>query len=164
VGTIDADHHDGGEGRQFHRHPHQANVVCDECQIHAEQHELEHCVVETQVARREAACIQLVADVAGAEGACGKADEGVQQDEHHVQIVDQQVLAGSGSVHEQKQRAEERQQAGGDIDSSREPVIGDRRQYGSGGERHQEDGEFAHGSAPRPFAGEPRRSASMRRR
>ena len=93
VGAVDADHHDGGQRREFHCDPHQADVVGDQRQVHAEQHELEHDVVESQVARREAAGLQFVADIAGAERAGGEADEGVEQDEHDVQVVDQQDTA-----------------------------------------------------------------------
>ena len=34
VGAVDADHEDRGQRRQFDRHPHQADIVGDERQIH----------------------------------------------------------------------------------------------------------------------------------
>ena len=83
---------------EFDRHPHQADVVGDQRQVHAEQHELVHRVVEAQIARRQAAGFQFVADIAGAERAGGEADEGGQHDEDDVQVVDQQVLAGGRAV------------------------------------------------------------------
>ena len=48
-GAIEADHHHRGQGGEFDRDPHQANVVGKQRQVHTEQHELEHCVVETDV-------------------------------------------------------------------------------------------------------------------
>ena len=98
VGAVDADHHHRGEGGKLDRHPHQADVVGDQRQVHAEQHELVHRVVEAQVVRREAAGFELVADIARAECAGGEADEGVEHDEDDVQIVDQQVLPAARAI------------------------------------------------------------------
>ena len=105
VRAIDADHHHCGERREFDRDPHQADIVGEQRQVHAEQHELEHRVVEAQVVGRQAAGFQLVADIAGAERAGGEADEGVEQDEDDVQVVDQR---GTGRVRGDRRAGAER--------------------------------------------------------
>ena len=66
---VDADHHDGRERGQFDGDPHQADIVGRQRQVHAEHHQLEHHVVEAQIAGREASRLQFVPDVAGAEDA-----------------------------------------------------------------------------------------------
>ena len=144
VRAVDADHQHGGQRGEFHRDPHQADVVGDQRQVHAEQHELVHGVVESQVARGEAAGFQFVADIAGAERAGGEADEGVEQDEDDVQVVDQQVLAGRRAVEQQADGEQEGRQAGEHVEQRGDPVGRDQRQERCGGQRDQQDGEFGH--------------------
>ncbi len=55
VRAIDADHHHCGECGQFDRDPHQADIVGEQRQVHAEQHELVHRMVEAQVVGRQTA-------------------------------------------------------------------------------------------------------------
>jgi hypothetical protein len=61
VRAVDADHQHGGQRRQLDRHPHQADVVGDQRQVHAEHQHLVHGVIEAQVGRRQPAGLQLVA-------------------------------------------------------------------------------------------------------
>jgi len=86
--AIDADHENGRQRRQLNRHPHQADVVGNQREVHAEHHELEHRVVESQVNRREPSRFEFVLDVACTEYAGGERHEGVQDDEHDVQVID----------------------------------------------------------------------------
>ncbi len=93
MGAVDADHHHGGQRGDFDRHPHQADIVGDEREVHREHQDLIHGVVEAHRARRQPADIDLVADIAGAENARGPADERRQHDEGVVEIVDQKISA-----------------------------------------------------------------------
>ena len=129
VGAVDADHHHGGERRQFDRHPHQADVVGDQRQVHAEQHELEHRVIESQIARRQAAGLQLVADIAGAERAGGEADEVFSRMNTMLRSSTSRNGAGGGPIDTAGRSAQQqRQQAGGDVDARRQPVVRQQRQ------------------------------------
>ena len=94
MGAVDADHQHGGQRRQFDRHPHQADVVGQQRQVHGEHQRLIHRVIEAQIARRQPAGLQFVGDVAGAEDAGGEADEGVENDQEEVEVVDQQETSG----------------------------------------------------------------------
>ena len=91
--AIDADHEHGRQRRELDTDPHEAEVVCDECQIHLEHQRLIHGVVEAQVGRRQAADLDFMGNVAGAECAGREADEGVEHDEDDVEIVDVQEQA-----------------------------------------------------------------------
>ena len=73
------------------RHPHQADVVGDQREVHREQQHLVHGVVEAEVNRGEATSLQLMGDVACAEDTRGESDEIVEDDEDDVEIVDQEV-------------------------------------------------------------------------
>ena len=64
-------------------------------------------MVEAQILAREPADLQLVSDVAGAEGAGGEADKGGKHDEDDVEIVNEQVGGGRGSNHKQGKRRNE---------------------------------------------------------
>ena len=48
VGAIDADHQHRGQRRHLDRHPHQADIVGDEREVHGEHQDLIHGVIETQ--------------------------------------------------------------------------------------------------------------------
>ena len=50
VRAVDADHQHGGQRRQLDRDPHQADIVGDEREVHAEHQHLVHRVIEAQVA------------------------------------------------------------------------------------------------------------------
>jgi hypothetical protein len=54
-------------------------------------------MVEPQVRRRQPAGFEFMRDVAGAEDAGGESHEGVEHDEHDVQVVDQHVRPGGGT-------------------------------------------------------------------
>ena len=93
VRAVDADHEHGGQRREFDRDPHQADIVGDQREVHREHQHLIHRVIEAQIGRRQAADLELVADIACAEHAGGEADERGQHDEHVVEIVDKQIGA-----------------------------------------------------------------------
>ena len=93
VRAVDADHEHGGQRREFDGHPHHADIVGEERQVHREHQDLVHGVVETHGYRRQPAGFDFVADVARAEHAGGEADEGVEHDEDDVEIVDEQKPA-----------------------------------------------------------------------
>ena len=46
--AIDADHEHGGQGRHFDRHPHQADIVGDQREVHGDEQHLIHGVIEAQ--------------------------------------------------------------------------------------------------------------------
>ena len=64
--AVDADHRHRGQRRHLDRHPHQADVVGDQREIHREQQRLIHRVIEAQMGRRQPPDLQLVGDVARA--------------------------------------------------------------------------------------------------
>jgi hypothetical protein len=122
-GAIEADHEHGGQRRQFDRDPHQADIVGDEGEVHAEHHDLIHGMIETQVRRRQPTGIELAGDIARAEDAGREADESVEHDEDDVEVVDQQVLAGFRPLdHEQRQRRRQGQKTGDDIQARRQAI------------------------------------------
>ena len=118
-GAVDPDHEHGGQRRQFDRHPHQADVVGQERQVHGEHQRLVHRVIEAQIARCETAGLQLVGDIAGAEGARGESHEGVENDEEEVEVVDQQETSGPRPLHEQHQAGDEGGESSRDVEGRR---------------------------------------------
>ena len=48
VGAVDADHQHRGQRRELDRDPHQADVVRDQREVHGEQQDLVHRVIEAQ--------------------------------------------------------------------------------------------------------------------
>ena len=48
MGAVDADHQHGGQRRQLDRHPHQADIVGDQREVHGEHQHLIHGVIEAQ--------------------------------------------------------------------------------------------------------------------
>ena len=112
MGAVDADHQHGGQRRQLDRHPHQADIVGDQRQVHGEHQHLIHGVIEAQIGRRQPAGLELVGDIAGAEHAGGEADEGGEHDEDDVEVVDQEIRPGTGrSTTNSDSAARKRQQA-----------------------------------------------------
>ena len=109
--AVDADHQHGGQRRDLDRDPHQPDVVRHQSEVHGEHQDLIHGVVEAQVDRREPARLDLVADVARAEHSSRERDEGVERDEYHVEIVDQQERTRLRARGEQRERCEKGQQA-----------------------------------------------------
>ena len=107
VGAVDADHQHGGQRRQLDRHPHQADIVGDEREVHREHQHLIHGVIEAHESRRQPSDLELVADIACAEHAGGEADEGGEHDEGAVEIVDQEIGARLRPTEEQRQRADQ---------------------------------------------------------
>ena len=69
-------------------------------------------MIESQVSGREAAGIQFVPDIGGAENTRREPNKAVEHNEHNVQIVEQQKIVRIARDHEQQQRRNERQQAG----------------------------------------------------
>jgi hypothetical protein len=101
VGAIDPDHQNRGQGRDFDRDPHQADIVRHEGEVHAEHHGLVHGVVETQIGRRQPAGLEFVGNVARAEDAGRETHEGIEHDEDDVQVVDQHIWCGLGTFDHQ---------------------------------------------------------------
>ena len=91
MGAIDADHQHRGQRCDLHRHPHQADIVRHERQVHAEHHGLIHGVIEPQVDRRQPPAVEFMGDIAGAEDGGGEADKRIEHDEDDVEIVDQHI-------------------------------------------------------------------------
>src|SRR4051794_7666245 len=141
VGAIDADHQHRRQRCEFDRHPHQADIIRYEREIHAEHHGLIHGMIEAQVNRRQPLAVELMRDIARAEDAGGEADEGIEHDEDDVQIVDQHVGAGGRTLdHEQRECRQERRQAGDDVQPCRQPVAGQSGQQRRRADRDQQDG------------------------
>src|SRR6478672_579855 len=89
--SINSDHEDRGKGCKLHGHPHQADAVCNKCEVHAKHHNLIHGMIKTQIACSESAYFQLVGDIAGTEHACGEGNEGIENNKYDVQVVDLQI-------------------------------------------------------------------------
>src|SRR5581483_3900438 len=140
VRAVDADHEHGGERGQLDGDPHQADVVGEQPQVHGEHQGLIHRVVEAQMRRGEPADLQLVADVAGAEGAGGEADEGAEHHEHDVEVVDEQVAGGGGPRTEQRQRCQEGRQRRQHVEAGGQPIAGQQRQQHGRARRNEQDG------------------------
>src|SRR5713226_9114031 len=100
---------------ELDRHPHHANVVSDEREIHREHQQLIHRVVEAQKSGREPPDIELMADITRAEYAGGETDERGQHDEHVVEIVHQEIWSRLRATEEQRDRGEEGQEGRNDI-------------------------------------------------
>ncbi len=122
VGAIDTDHEHSGQRRELDRHPHHADVVSDEREIHREHQQLIHRMVEAQEPRREPADVELMADIARAKYAGGEADERGQHDEHVVEVVHQEIWGRLGTAEEQRDRGEEGQESRNDIERCRQPI------------------------------------------
>ena len=115
MGPIHADHQHGGERGKLDRNPHQPDVVGQERQVHGEQQDLIHRMVEAQIGRCEPPGLQFVTDITGAEDAGREADEAVEHDEDDVEIVDQQIGTWRRSADKQRQRRQQGDEGGGEL-------------------------------------------------
>ncbi len=139
MGAIDADHQHRGQRGDFHRHPHQADIVRHERQIHAEHHGLVHGVVEAQVDWRQPPAVELMGDIARAEDGGGEADEGIEHDEDDVEVVDQHIGSRLRAIDdEQRQRGEERRKARHHVQPRGEAVARQRGQQRRRADRYQQ--------------------------
>jgi hypothetical protein len=128
VGTVDADHEHGGQRGELDRHPHHADIVGDEREVHREHQHLIHGVVEAQEARGQSPDLELVADIGGAEHAGGEADERGQHDEHVVEVVDEKIGAGLRAAEEQRDRRKQGQERRRHIERRAEPIARQHRE------------------------------------
>jgi hypothetical protein len=74
--AVDAHHQHGRQCRHLDCHPHQTDIVGDECEIHGEHQRLIHGVIKAHKGRRQAADFYLVADIARAKHASAEANKG----------------------------------------------------------------------------------------
>ena len=81
-------------------------------------------MIEAQLRRRQAADLQFVGDVAGAEDARGEGDERVEDDEDDVEIVDQNDRSPSPAFETNSDSAasERQERRGSDIEPRRQPI------------------------------------------
>ena len=97
VRAIDADHQHRRQGRQLDRHPHQADVVGHQREVHARTSgpdtSHDRSAGAAGVSRPD---LDLMGDVARAEHAGGEADESVEHDEDDVEFVDPKIGAVAG--------------------------------------------------------------------
>ena len=128
VRAVDADHQHGRQRGELDGHPHQADVVGEQPEVHGEHQHLVHGVVEAQIARREPADLQLVADVGRAEDGRREADEGREHDEDDIEIVDEEIAAGQRPMHQQRERRDQGRQRDEEIQARGQPVPGQQRQ------------------------------------
>jgi len=82
--AIDADHQHRRQGGELDRHPHQANIVGEQRQIHGEHHRLIHGVIEPHMRRLQFSHLDFVTDIARAVGARREPNEGREHDENNV--------------------------------------------------------------------------------
>ena len=141
VGAIDTDHEHRGQRRELDRHPHDADIVGDEREIHREHQQLIHGVVEAQEPRCEPAGLELMADIARAEHAGREADERGQHDEDVVEIIHKQIRGRRRAAEEQRDRSEEGQQRRDHIEGRRQPIPRHRRE-----QRRRQRWNCEHGS------------------
>ena len=106
MGAVDAHHHHRRQSGQFDRHPHQADIVGYQRQVHAEHHHLISGMIELQVSWCEAASFQLMTDVRGAEQAGGEADQRVEHDEYDIEVVHQEIGRGRAAPAEEGERSQ----------------------------------------------------------
>ena len=144
MGAVDADHEHGGERGELDRHPHQADIVGDEREIHREHQHLIHGVVEAHGRRRQPSDLELVADIACAEHAGGEADERGEHDERAVEIVDQEIGARLRPAEEQRQRADQRQRRRQHVEPRGHSIIGQHRQQRGGESREPKARQSGH--------------------
>ena len=138
--AVDADHQHGRQRRHFDRDPHQPHIVGDQREIHSEHQELIHRVIEAEIGGRQPSGLELVVNIARAEHASGEADERVQHDEHDVEIVDHEILAGRRPLHdEQHQRGDQSDERRQHVEPCRQTVSGEHREQRRGRERHAEN-------------------------
>src|SRR4029453_433038 len=138
-GAIDADHQHGGEGRHLDRDPHETDIVGNQCQIHRKHQHLIHSVIEAHESRCQAADLYLMADIACAEHAGGKADKGGQHDEDLVEVVHQQIGAGGWLDYEKRYGGQEGQQCRQHIKPCRKPKTRQCREQPGGDRRNKEN-------------------------
>src|SRR5882724_4899598 len=167
VGTVDADHEHRGERRELDRHPHYADIVGDEREVHREHQHLVHRVIEAQERGREPSDLELVVDVACAEHAGGEADERGQHDEHVVEIVNVQIGARLWPHEQERQRDQEGRERSKHVEPRGRPVAGQRGHERGGERRNQQygcDGVEAHRRSPRKRSSAWRSTVSKRSR
>ena len=122
--AIDADHQHRRQRGELDRHPHQSDIVGDQREVHRKQEELIHRVVKAQMHRRQPPRLDLVRDIGRAEHARGKADERIEHDEDDVEFVDENVGVRLWSGGRQRDRGEEGNECGRDVDRGGEPIGG----------------------------------------
>src|SRR6185437_5245567 len=139
VRAIDPDHHHGGQRGNLDRDPHEPDIVGHQRQVHGEHQHLVHGMVEAQVSGRQPACLELVRDVTRAEDAGGEADESVEGDEHHVEIVDDQVIARRiVRAEQQRQCGDEAQKCRHNVDARGKPIARQDGEHGRRAKRYQQ--------------------------
>ncbi len=129
MGAIDSDHQYGCERSELDGHPHQADIVCDQPEVHRKHQGLIHGVVKAQMIGREPADFQFVSDVAGAEYAGREGNEGRQHDESVVQIVDEKVFSWRRPIEQEQYSSDQGDEGGQHIEASRNPIAGQQRQH-----------------------------------
>jgi hypothetical protein len=142
VRAINPDQEHGGQRCQLDRHPHDADVVGEQRQVHGQHQYLVHGVIKTQIGRGQPADLQLVADITGAENAGGEADESAQHDKDVVQIVDMQIRAGRRAPEKQRQRGKETDESRGHIEPRAQPIAwqdGEQRRRRERNDEHNDD-------------------------
>jgi|GEM_PF-4338372 len=143
VGPVDADHKHCGQRRKFDRHPHQPDIVRDEGEVHPEHHDLVHRVVEAEVRRCQPADLQFMGNVAGAEHAGCEADEGVEDNEDDVEVIDQEILPGLRSRRDEERKGRKKgEQARDHVEPGGEAIAGQNREHYGRHDRNDEDRAF----------------------
>ena len=91
MGSVDANHKDSGQRGYLDGHPHKADIVRKQGEVHREQQNLVHGVIKTKMGRGQPAGRKLVANVTGAEQARSETNEGVERNEDDVEIIHKEV-------------------------------------------------------------------------
>ena len=97
-------------------------------------------MIETQVRRRQPPRIEFMRDIARAEYAGGEPDEGIEDDEDNVEIVDEQIGSRRRPLEdEERQRRRQGRQCRGDVEAGRSPVVGEHGEQARRNQRNEED-------------------------
>src|ERR1700722_14332380 len=134
--AIDADHHHGRERCDLDADPHQADIVGEQRDAHRPEHRLEHGVIEAQERRRDAADLDLVRDIGGAEDRGGEADEIGQHDEEDVEVVDDDELAAHARAEQQGNAGRQGERAGDHVEHGAEPIVAHEGEHHHGDRGH----------------------------
>src|SRR5512134_2955214 len=90
--------------------------------------------------RRQAPDLKLVADVAGTEHARRESDEGVEDDEHNVDVIDDQEKPRHGTRENKTEGSRQRQKGRNDVDAGGGPVLRKEGERKSARRRDRENG------------------------
>ncbi len=149
-GPVERHQEDGRQRRQLHRDPEHPEIVGHQRDQHREDEELEHRVIKTHPPRADPAMFPLDPHVAAAEDGGRGGNQGGQDDQGDIQVIDKEVgRAGNAppfavELQRQQQRHDEGQSRAADVDLRCVAPVADKGQDQRHQNRYAEEGEKNH--------------------